>query len=67
MAHSRARFHSRVGALARVTPTFEGGTGPATLIAKFRAPEEGSRFVELVLGMYRNVEAIEAVDALDVV
>jgi hypothetical protein len=43
-----------VGALARVTPTYEGGTGPATLIAKFPAPEEGNRFVALVLGMYRN-------------
>ena len=43
-----------VGALARVTPTYEGGTGPATLIAKFPAPEESSRFVALVLGMYRN-------------
>ncbi len=43
-----------VGALRGVTPTYEGGTGPATLIAKFPAPEEGSRFVALVLGMYRN-------------
>ena len=43
-----------VGALARVTPTYDRGTGPQTIIAKFPAPEEGSRFVALVLGMYRN-------------
>jgi hypothetical protein len=43
-----------VGSLARLTPTYEGGSGPAAIIAKSPAAEEGSRFVALVLGMYRN-------------
>lgn len=43
-----------VAALARVTPTYQGGDGPATLIAKIPAPEEGSRFVAAALGMYRR-------------
>lgn len=43
-----------VGALARIIPTYDGGDGPATLIAKIPAPEEGSRFVAAVLGMYRK-------------
>lgn len=43
-----------VAALARLRPTYRGGDGPATFIAKFPAPEEGSRFVAAVLGMYRK-------------
>lgn len=41
-----------VGALARLTPTYEDGTGPETIIAKFPAATEASRFVAEVLGMY---------------
>ena len=43
-----------VGALARVTATWAGGTGPATIIAKLPSPAEGSRFVAAALGMYRK-------------
>lgn len=43
-----------VGSLARVTPTWVDGTGPATVIAKFPSPADSSRFVAAVLGMYRK-------------
>ncbi len=43
-----------VGALARLEPTYAGEPGPATIVAKFAAPDEGSRFVANVLGMYRK-------------
>jgi hypothetical protein len=43
-----------VGALARLTPTYAGGGGPATVVAKFVAADEGNRFVANVLGMYRK-------------
>lgn len=43
-----------VGALARLTPTWVDGTGPATIIAKLPSPAESSRFVAAVLGMYRK-------------
>lgn len=48
-----------VGCLARLTPTYAGdetlvAKAPAAVIAKFPAPEEGSRFVAMVLGMYRK-------------
>lgn len=48
-----------VGCLARVTPTYAGddtlvAQAPERFIAKFPAPEEGSRFVAMVLGMYRK-------------
>jgi hypothetical protein len=43
-----------VGSLARVTPTWTDGSGPATLIAKFPSPAASSRFVAAALGMYRK-------------
>lgn len=48
-----------VGCLVRLTPTYAGddtlvAQAPEQMIAKFPAPEEGSRFVALVLGMYRK-------------
>lgn len=43
-----------VGALARLSPAYEGGEGPTTIIAKFAAADEGNRFVANVLGMYRK-------------
>lgn len=43
-----------VGALCRIRPRYADGTGPASIIAKFPAPDEGSRFVAAVLGMYRK-------------
>lgn len=41
-----------VGSLARIKLTYAGGDGPAAVIAKFPAPDEGSRFVATVLDMY---------------
>jgi hypothetical protein len=43
-----------VGALARLTPAYAGGAGPASVIAKLPAPDEGTRFVASILRMYRK-------------
>jgi hypothetical protein len=43
-----------VGALSRLTLTYEGGEGPATIVAKLPAAGEASRFVAQVLSMYKR-------------
>lgn len=43
-----------IGALARLTPTWVDGAGPASIVAKQPSPDEESRVVAAELGMYRK-------------
>jgi Ecdysteroid kinase-like family len=43
-----------VAAVARLRPTWSGGSGPATVIAKYPSPAESSRAIAAALGMYRK-------------
>jgi hypothetical protein len=43
-----------VGSLSRLRVTYEGGDGPATIVAKLPATGEASRFVAQVLSMYKR-------------
>lgn len=43
-----------VGSLVRMRLTWTGGAGPGSVVIKFPASDEGSRFVARVLGMYRT-------------